>query len=241
MAGTYFHNFPSVGYKFGNEEATNIAHDLTVYVDLIDQLKDNTTMYETYSIIDGDRPDHVSFKMYGDTSFYWTFYYLNDKLRRQGWPLSYRELTARVKKIYPNRTLVIREHLATKFQVGQTITGSTSGATGVILRRNLDLGQLIVKPTNSNTFQAEVITNTINSVTYSSTVHSTSLEYLSAHHYEDTSGETVDIDPTQAPAAEYVEKTYLERYEAENDNLKQIRVFTPQLVETIAQKFEAEL
>ena len=144
MPGTYFNNFPTIGYNFGNEITTNIAHDLTVYVDLIDQLKDNGTTYETYSILDGDRPDHVSYKIYGDTSFYWTFYYLNDKLRRQGWPLSYRELTARVKKIYPNSTLVIREHLATKFHVGETITGSTSGATGVILRRNLHLGQLII-------------------------------------------------------------------------------------------------
>ena len=100
MPGTYFNNFPTIGYNFGNEITTNIAHDLTVYVDLIDQLKDNGTTYETYSILDGDRPDHVSYKIYGDTSFYWTFYYLNDKLRRQGWPLSYRELTARVKKIY---------------------------------------------------------------------------------------------------------------------------------------------
>ena len=238
---TYFHNFPNVFYNYGNETTGNIAQDLTVYIDLIDQLKDDTTSYQKYSIFDGDRPDHVSYKLYGDTQFYWTFYYLNDDLRRKGWPLSYREMVDKVKKIYPNRTLVIREHLATKFQVGETVTGSTSGATGVILRRNLDLGQLIVKPTNSNTFQAEVITNTINSVTNSSTVHSTSLEYLAAHHYEDTDGNTVDIDPTQAPGGSLVEKTFLDRYELENTNLKQINVFTPELVELIAQKFEAEL
>ena len=41
--------------------------------------------------------------------------------------------------------------------------------------------------------------------------------------------------------ASLVEKTYLDRYEAENDGLKQIKIFTPQLIETIVQKFEAEL
>ncbi len=237
----YFNSFPLVRYKFGNEVSENLIQDITVYIDLIDQLKDEATSYSFYDILDGDRPDQVAFKLYENVNFHWTFYYLNDKLRRQGWPLSYRELTDNVKKLYPNRTLVIREHLLTKFQVGETITGSTSGATGVILRRNLDLGQIIVKPTNSNTFQAEVITNTINSVTNSSTVVSTSLEYLSAHHYEDTNGKTVDIDPTQAPGASLVEKTYLNRYEEENDNLRRIKVFKPELIELVVSKFEAEL
>jgi len=136
---------------------------------------------------------------------------------------------------------VIREHLLTKFQVGETITGSSSAATGLVVRRNLDLGQIIVKPTNNKTFQAEVITNTIDGVTNSSTVVSTSLEYLSAHHYEDTSGNTVDIDPTQAVGAELVEKTYLNRYELENDNVRRIKVFTTDLISLVVEKFEDEL
>ena len=111
----------------------------------------------------------------------------------------------------------------------------------MIVRRNLDLGQIIVKPTNNQTFQAEVITNTIDGVTNSSTVTSTSLEYLSAHHYEDTSGNTVDIDPTQAIGAELVEKTYLDRYVTENDEVRRIKVFSPELISIIVQKFEDEL
>jgi len=237
----YFRKFPQVEYNFGNETDTALIQDLTVYIDIIDQLKDDATAYSFYDILDGDRPDQVSNTLYGSNKFYWTFYYINDGLRRQGWPLSYRELDKKVKEIYPNRTIVIKEHLLSKFQVGQTITGSTSGATGVILRRNLDLGQIIVKPTNSSTFQAEVITNTIDGVTNSSTVTSTSLEYLSAHHYEDTSGNTVDIDPTQGPGGSLVEITYLQRYQTENDAIRRIRVFTPELIDAVVQKFEAEL
>ena len=237
----YFKNFPQVEYKFGTEFDSTLIQDLTVYIDIIDQLKDDTTSYGTYDILDGDRPDQVSFKLYGTPNYHWTFYYLNDKLRRQGWPLSYSELTKHVQKLYPNRTLVIREHLLTKFQVGETITGSSSAATGLVVRRNLDLGQIVVKPTNNKTFQAEVITNTIDGVTNSSTVVSTSLEYLSAHHYEDASENTVDIDPTQAVGAELVEKTYLNRYELENDNVRRIKVFTTDLISLVVEKFEDEL
>jgi len=238
---TYFQNFPAVPYLFGNETQFTIATNITPYIDLIDQLKDDAATYESYSILDGDRPDQVSFKLYQTTDSYWTFYLLNDKLRRQGWPLSYSELIDRIKLQYPNRTLVIREHLGTKFEVGQEITGSTSGATGIILRRNLDLGQIIVKPTNSNTFQAEVITNVINGVTNSSTVASSSLEYLSAHHYENTSGKTVDIDPTLAPGASLVEITYQQRFENANEALRDIKVFKPDVINSIITQFKSEL
>ena len=168
----YFKDFPRVEYVFGDQidiggqsVTTEIYQDISAYVDIIDEVKNNSSFYTFYNVQDGDRPDQVSNTLYGSNKFYWTFYYINDGLRRQGWPLSYRELDKKVKEIYPNRTLVIREHLLSKFQVGQTITGSTSGATGIILRRNLDLGQIIVKPTNSNTFQAEVITNTVDGIT----------------------------------------------------------------------------
>ena len=65
--------------KFGNETDASLIQDLTVYVDIVDQLKDDTTSYGTYDILDGDRPDQVSFKLYGTPNYHWTFYYLNDK------------------------------------------------------------------------------------------------------------------------------------------------------------------
>ena len=238
----YFKNFEVVPYLFGNEKTVNVVQNLSTYVNLIDQVKDETSLYENYYILDGERPDVLSYKLYETTEYYWAFYILNDTLRRQGWPLSYFELTELVKKRYPNRTLVIREHLGAKFQVGETITGSTSGATGKILRRNLDLGQIVVKPTNTNTFQAEVITNTINGVTNSSTVTSTSLEYLSAHHYETTAGERVDIDPLIGPGgASLNEITYLNRYETENENLKKIKIFNRGNIGEVVTRFQSQL
>ena len=39
----YFKNFPQVEYKFGNETDAALIQDLTVYVDIVDQLKDDTT------------------------------------------------------------------------------------------------------------------------------------------------------------------------------------------------------
>ena len=71
----YFRKFPQVEYKFGNETNTALIQDLTVYIDIIDQLKDDATAYSFYDILDGDRPDQVSNTLYGSNKFYWTFYY----------------------------------------------------------------------------------------------------------------------------------------------------------------------
>ena len=111
----YFRKFPSTAYQFGNEVNFAVATDLTPYINLIDQIKDDTSTYESYFILDGDRPDQVSLQIYGTTLYYWTFYLLNDKIRQQGWPLTNTEFQRYVKKIFPNTVLTTRENISTKF------------------------------------------------------------------------------------------------------------------------------
>ena len=78
---SFFSNFPIVNYKFGNEVSDTIFQNLTVYVDLIDQIIDNASLYTKYTIQDGERPDSLSYKLYDTVDHYWTFYLLNKKLR----------------------------------------------------------------------------------------------------------------------------------------------------------------
>lgn len=66
----YFNSFPLVRYKFGNEVSENLIQDITVYIDIIDQLKDEATSYSFYDILDGDRPDQVAFKLYDNINFH---------------------------------------------------------------------------------------------------------------------------------------------------------------------------
>ena len=102
----YFTNFNKVDYVFGDEFNTKGAleltlelfQDITSYVDFIDDLKDLAPYYQTYYVLDNDRPDQVSHKIYGTTDYHWTFYLMNDNIRRQGWPLSMRALDAKVKR-----------------------------------------------------------------------------------------------------------------------------------------------
>ena len=169
---SYFRNFPVVGYNFGNEIDTALFQNITTYIDLIDQVADDTTQYEYYNIMDNERPDALSYKLHGTSDYYWSFYLLNTKLRKQGWPISEQDLHLKGKEYYPNTVISTFEALSevdndtlNKFYVGDLIAtrneydgpGLDAAPSnnpsfdrarfkGTLVEKNLDLGQLIVKP-----------------------------------------------------------------------------------------------
>ena len=100
---SYFHNFPKVDYRFGDESTTSIFQHLGTYVDVIDQVKEYSVYYQTYNIRNGERPEQLSYTLYRDTDYYWTFYLLNDHLRESGWPIRDADVYAKAQKYYPNK------------------------------------------------------------------------------------------------------------------------------------------
>ena len=57
---SYFTNYPTVNYRFGNESTAVAVQDIGAYIDLIDRVKDDISFYQEYNLRDGDRPDQVS-------------------------------------------------------------------------------------------------------------------------------------------------------------------------------------
>ena len=146
---TFFRNFPFVNYNFGDEINPAIFQNLTTYVDVIDQVKDDLAFYETYYIRDNMRPDNLSYELYGTQDYYWMFYLINDFLRLQGWPLTEQEIHSLSKKYYPNITMLTNEAMHGKFYVGDTIATapvSNPSFKAIILDKNYDLGQMVIKP-----------------------------------------------------------------------------------------------
>jgi hypothetical protein len=222
----YFYNFPRTLYKFGNEESQTAFQDISAYVDIIDQIKDDINFYRFYTISDGDRPDTVSFKVYGTPFYYWSFFLLNDNLKIQGWPLSNAAAVEKAQKDFPNTTLTTRQDLTGIFLPGQVVSGSTSGATGTIIKRRLDFGQLIIEGTH-DFVSGEIITSNVGDNIQTTTLSAVSEEYNSVHHYENSDGQYVDIDPAVGNAALFNEVTFLDRYIASNDELKTIKIIKP--------------
>lgn len=103
----YFKNFPVVDYKFGNELGFNRFQHLGTAVDILDQVKQYSVYYKTYNIQNGERPEQLSAKLYGNVNHYWTFYLLNDHLRQSGWPIREADIYPKAQQYYPNTVIKV--------------------------------------------------------------------------------------------------------------------------------------
>lgn len=173
MSQNYFKNFDTILYKFGDEDSRSVFQNIGQYVDLIDQVKTRDAFLTDYNILPNDRPDQVSYALYGKTDYYWTFYLMNDLLREQGWPVATQDVDRKAKELYPHETVrvAIRQPdvvdfdannlpiTRTKligtapdiFPVGAIVTGSVSGTVGTIIKRDLSIGQLVIDTINTVT------------------------------------------------------------------------------------------
>ena len=253
----FFVNFPKVKYRFGSLDSSEEFTNLSAYSTIFDEIKDDLTYYEDYTIVDGERPDIVSSKIYGSPFYDWTFWLINDHIRNQGWPLSYQDLQEYMDKFIPGKCLVssgtkphssngLTVHKMTEvFPIGTPVYGSNSTATGTVYMRNISLGQIFVKQTIDKDFvNGETISDAASNPTQSLDTDTTSDAKKAVHHYEDENGVIVDIDPTTGIIpSNYTPVTYEEYINAENDNLSHIKILkrgvVPQLVSLFKQSLKA--
>jgi len=253
----YFKNFPVVGYKFGDEVSTSIFNNISVYSDLIDQVSDEVVFYQKYNILDGDRADTLSYKLYGTTDYHWTFYLLNEQLRESGWPLTEQEISEQLTKNFPDRAItsncrditgtklnsdVADDNIGTLFTVGQAVTGYNSGHTGVIQDRQIDIGQFIISSSNTNAFSTDqfLTYNDDEGIAQYLRVISVTEEKNGVHHYENSSGVWQDVDPfeitTRTPSG-LVTKTFEDNFRERNDELRQIKVFRKDIIRKVVSEY----
>ena len=131
--------------------------------------------------------------------------------------------------------------ISNKFKVGQLVTGSSSGISGTIAHRNLDLGQVYIKDLQGaeSTFRStEVLTSQVGENVESITLISSAAEKNSVRYYVDGDSLHSDIDPHADRPNTKTPVTHLDYYLAENEKLKSIRVIKPDAVRDIFREFQ---
>jgi len=90
MATNFFSKFPTVQYDISGGGDYAVLTDISRTVDINNLNEDKVSYYTYYNIQNGDRPDVISQKLYGNSNYYWTFFILNDQLKTgisNAWPL----------------------------------------------------------------------------------------------------------------------------------------------------------
>jgi len=99
----FFQHYPQISYDiFGTKPAK-----LKTVINLMERAKlkslvaNDIVAYFPYSIMEGERPDHVSKKVYGNVKYTWLIFLINDISDPiYDWPLGTREFGAFIKNKY---------------------------------------------------------------------------------------------------------------------------------------------
>lgn len=253
----YFKDFPYVEYKFGDEVEPVVFQKLSAYVDILDQVKSVHSFYSVYHIAQDERPDTLSYRLYGTVDYYWTFFLLNDHIRLSGWPLSISGLFALADTYYPHLSITTEEVIHSTFLVGTHVAGSQSGSMGTVIKRNINLGQLIIERDaglDIDFINGEELFyfDEAEQVARSLTILKTTDQADATHHFE-TDGQVldsdqavsqieVDIDPQdQSTINTLANITYRNHLNIRNEELKKIRVLKPDTIIRVAGEFRAAL
>ncbi len=263
----FFKLFPKVGYDLKNtgvlQNIVNIYRSVRPLAEFVDDI----SAYKLYEIKNGERPDIVSQRLYGTPDYYWTFFIVNEYLHDglASWPMSQEDLQLYMKTEYEGfaittRPVVVRNtdlivtdianSLAGRFTLNETITGSTSNATGTLTKKLIDMNQLIVQDcTGSFLGDPNAVPNEVEVVTGS--VSEDSVDTYEVFKYIDAPyAYYIEGDPEfrtvyngvfvegNEPSSNLKYVSNRAHLEESNDERSRMRVIAPEYITQFVEKFE---
>ena len=229
----YFGSIRNVAIDVDGSGNLDSLKNLTAKAKISDELINNAGFYQTVEIIDGERPDLLSQRLYGTSKYHWTFLLLNPQIKNiwDDWPMSSSQLVEYCTNKYQYLAADTDESLVNKFIVGETVTGSVSSATGIVKEIHVNLGYVTIEKT-SGTF---VITGeTIQGGNSSDSIACNFIksQAYAPHHHIDSSGNWVKRAASGTTAYSYID------YEsAVTEQNRDIKVIKPLNVRTVADQF----
>ena len=198
MAQGFFKHIPNINYDFMSDGNYRQAKDLFRKVSVWNHLQEGITGYSYYRITEGERPDVVAAKLYGDATLYWLFFLVNENLQDlSDWPKSQRlfeKSTDIVSYDYVNE-------VSSKFVLGEKVSQSTS-AYGFVTDVNPTHNRITVQIPESvtDTFTA-ASTVTGASSEKSFTISSVQNERDAINHYLDSNDKKVTFESYTSTAS----------------------------------------
>jgi len=230
----YFKNINNVGIDIDGSGNIDRLKNLTAKAKIDDSLVDNAAYYQTVEVIDGERPDQLSQRLYGDDIYHWTFLLLNPHLKNiwDDWPMKYSQLVEYCTNKYQYLAGDTDDDLNDKFTLGETVRGGVSNANGILKEIHVNMGYLVIEKTSGTfTITGETITG-LNSQDSVACNFVKSQAYAPHHHVDDSTGAWVPRRLAGTTAYSYID--YESAVTEQNRNLKVIK---PHNIKDVARKF----
>ena len=100
----YFSSFPTIKYNLdGVNGTTNDVTDIFRRVKARSKIADNVTLFDNYDVHEGEKPEDVAYKIYGEADYFWVVTLVNNIVNRYyDWPLDSFSFQEYVKDKYSN-------------------------------------------------------------------------------------------------------------------------------------------
>lgn len=208
----YFNYFPQTVYTLqDNATSVDLVTNITSKFGFEQKFKENTSLYYEYVVTDGETPEILAHKIYGDSEKHWIILAMNDIFSpTTDWPVEQRSLI---------------NIIDTKY-TGAPYANTANGQTGLEWsQQNYHSYYKIETQTNLLTGEASVHTMQVDSNTYTDLAVSSTTNYTLADN--NTISITVERDA----------KTYYD-YEIDmNEQKRKIKILSPQFVPSVDEEF----
>ena len=234
----YFKSIQNVAIDVDGSGNVDKLKNLTAKTKVSDDLLNNAGFYQTIEVVDGERPDHLSQRLYNTSQFHWTFLLLNPQIKNiwDDWPMSSNQLLEYCTNKYQYLAADTDDSLVDKFKIGETVTGGVSGATGTIKEIHVNLGYVTIEKLNGVSFT--ITGEAIQGLTSTDSVNCNFIksQAYAPHHHVDSSGNWV-----KRAASGTTPYTYIDYESAVAEQNRNIKVIKPENISDVARKFAAAM
>ena len=103
----YFDMFPEVAYNSKGDNNFTILKNLLTRVKIVAKVEENILNFDYYNVKDGETPELIAHKYYGDVNLHWTVLVANDVIDYyEDWPMSVQRFEEFVNDNYENAAAV---------------------------------------------------------------------------------------------------------------------------------------
>lgn len=241
MAKGFFKHIPNINYDFKSDGKFYQAKDLFRKVSTWSHLQEGVAGYNYFRIVEGERPDVVASKLYGDSTLYWTFFLVNENLQDYSdWPKSQPQFERFLDRKYSGKCLVASAstdivsynhstEVSSKFELGEKVSQASSGAFGFVTNINPTHNRITLNSIDGTFTTGNTVVGADSEKSFSPSA--VQPEKSAVHHYTDSN----DLRTTVSTGNTSVSN---EEYERDlNEERHLIRYIQPQYVNRVVKEF----
>ena len=142
----YFSNFPLIVYDSVGNGNFKIVTNLMKRVAMRTKVRTNTLLFDTYDVKEGETPEILADKLYGDSTLHWIILYVNNITDRyHQWPMSSGQFNDFIADKYSNIDAVHHYEVSqtsgdtsVKIDIGTDTTGYSEADLTTITNREFE-------------------------------------------------------------------------------------------------------